>query len=354
MTYAIIMAGGIGSRFWPLSRRNRPKQLLNIFGDRSLIQETIDRLQPLIPPTCVRIVTIEEQIPALRKELPMLQKSSFLAEPLGRNTAPCIGLAAIHLAHVSPQAVLVVLPADHKIAREDDFRDILAMAISRAERGEELITIGIRPTRPETGYGYIQFKGSAQSHGIHKVKTFAEKPDRKMAEQFLHSGDFLWNAGIFIARADTLLEEFQKYLPDFHHDLMEYSKSIGTPHEMRARKQLYNATKSISFDYGIMEHADKVLVIPADIGWSDVGNWNEVKRQLPVDDNGNSVFGDGMTIASSNSFVHSPEHFTAIVGLENVVVVHTPDATLVCHLDRVQEVREIVAALDREKRINLL
>ncbi len=355
MTYAVIMAGGIGSRFWPLSRRSRPKQLLKIFGDKTLIQETVDRLSPLISTDMTFIVTVEDQIEGIRKSVPALQRSQFIAEPEGRNTAPCIALAAVHIAKTTPSAVIIFLPADHRIEREEEFRQILALAITQAQQDDTLVTIGIRPTRPETGYGYIQYEmNGVPAPGVYRVRTFAEKPDRSDAEMFLRSGDFLWNAGIFVVRADTLLEEFRRYLPDFHHDLMKYSQTIGTRDEMKARKHLYAQTKPISFDKGIMEHAKNVLVIPAEIGWSDVGNWSEVKRLHPSDQNNNAVLGDGEFVESNGCYIHSTGHYTAVVGLENIVVVHTDDATLVCHIDKVQEVREVVAALNRERREKLL
>ncbi len=354
MTYAVIMAGGIGSRFWPLSRRTKPKQLLKIFGDRTLIQETVERLSPLISIDMVRIVTVEDQVEGLRKSVPALQRNQFLTEPDGRNTAPCIALAAIHLAKVAPQSVIIVLPADHRIIREADFRDILATAITQAQNDDCLVTIGIRPTRPETGYGYIQYEENPPiAPGVHRVRTFAEKPERTDAELFIRSGDFLWNAGIFVARVDTLLEQYERYLPDFYHDLIEYSNTIGTREEMKSRKQLYAQTKPVSFDKGIMEHAKNVLVIPAEIGWSDVGNWNEVKRLHPADSNNNAIFGDGDFFGANGCYIHSTGHFTAVVGLDNVVVVHTEDATLVCNIDKVQDVRDVVAALSRERRDKL-
>lgn len=355
MTFAVIMAGGVGARFWPLSRRNKPKQLLKIVDNKPLITATMDRLLPLIPYPMVKIVTTNELVNPIRSILPALQIENFITEPSAKNTAPCIGLAAVHVAKQDPNAVMVILPSDHRIEKEDLFRQILSDAVIKAEQGTSIVTIGINPTRPETGYGYIQYKKpKIESLNVFEVKTFAEKPDKQMAQRFIESGDFLWNAGIFVVRVDFLLELFQKHLPSFYQDLHIYSNTIGTKSEEKARVALFNNTKPISFDYAIMEHTKNVQVIPADIGWSDVGSWNEIKRLAVEDANGNAISGDGLAVHSKNCYVQSTSQFTAIVGLENVVVITTPDAILVCHADKAQEIRDVVTTLDLRNRTELL
>ncbi|WP_420456530.1 mannose-1-phosphate guanylyltransferase [Rubrivirga sp.] len=356
--YAVIMAGGVGSRFWPRSRRSHPKQFLDVFGQASLIQNTFARLQPLVEAEHVLVVTHADYVGKTREHLPAVPAGNILGEPVARNTAPCIALATAKLIAQDPDATMVVLPADHLIANVERFHRVLRVAVKAAQGAGDgpapLVTIGIRPTHPETGYGYIQFDADGDLDGVrddgpadaprpHQVLTFAEKPDVQTAERFLDAGDFLWNSGMFIWRADAILAAFERYLPKVYKLFAPLASEFGTDREAAAIADAYNRSPKISIDYGIMEQADSVLVVPGSFGWSDVGDWRAVHELSEQDDAGNRAEGNVILKDTSRSFARSADgRLLVLVGMQDAVVVDTGDAVLVCHREQAQKVKDIV------------
>ena len=357
--YSVIIAGGKGTRFWPLSRSHRPKQLLKILGRRSLINETASRVLSISGRKQTLVVTVAEQLNALRKELHRLPRRNFLAEPYGKNTAPCIGLAALEVVVKNPGAVMVILPADHWVTDIDAFRNTIGSAVEIAMRQNSLVTIGIRPNYPETGYGYIM-KGKSlggKSGAAYQVERFREKPSVSMAQQLIRQGS-LWNSGIFVWKASLLLELLQRYQPTIARGLEQIKKaargkSLGAPspriRDIVARE--YKKMPNISIDYAVLEKAGsegKVITLEADFGWSDVGSWAAVHRMLPHDENGNAGNGKWLTLGAKNSLIHGADRLVVLLGVENTVVVDTPDALLVGDIRRSQEVRELVNELNNK------
>jgi mannose-1-phosphate guanylyltransferase len=274
-TFAVIMAGGVGSRFWPRSRERSPKQFLEILGGGTMIENTLSRLKPLVDQGNVFVVTNRIQADIVRQLVPEMPSSNVLAEPIGRNTAACVGLAALWINRIDPDALMVALPADHIVQNTEEFLRILQLALRVAEEKDALVTIGIKPTHPETGYGYIQSaeeeidRNEYRSQGVYRVKTFAEKPNLETAERFLQSGDFLWNSGIFVWKASVILRELELHLPELHEQLLDVRESIGTPVYEQTLEHAYRIIRSISIDYGIMEKAGNVFVVKGDFGWSE-------------------------------------------------------------------------------------
>lgn len=358
--YSVIIAGGKGTRFWPLSRSQRPKQLLKILSRKSLIRETVDRVAPLSGRARTMVVTIAEQLGALRKELSNLPRKNFLAEPQGKNTAPCIGLAALEVTMRDPRAVMIVLPADHWVADVAAFRRTLEAAVELARQHNSLITIGIRPDYPETGYGYI-IKGKSivkQADAVaYRVKRFREKPSAAMAKELIRQGA-LWNSGIFVWQAATLLELLRRYQPAIFEGLERIrstavGKSLSNP-SPRLRNIIFRAYEqmpNISIDYAVLEKAGsegKVLTLQADFDWSDVGSWAAVHRMLRRDAQGNAGNGKWLGFGAKNCLVHAPDRLVVLLGVEDAVVVDTPDALLIADLKRSQEVRELVDELKKQ------
>ena len=357
--YSVIIAGGKGTRFWPLSRSQRPKQLLKILSPKSLIVETADRIMTLSGLERTMVVTVADQLSALRKELPKLPRGNFLAEPQGKNTAPCIGLAALEVVARSPDAVMVILPADHWVKDIHAFRKSIGSAVDLAMRHDTLVTIGIRPDYPETGYGYI-VKGrlfGGKSGAAYQVKRFTEKPSISVAQRLIRQGS-LWNSGIFVWKASLLLELLQRYQPKIAQALEQIKtatrgKSLGAPspqiRNVVARE--YKKVPNISIDYAVLEKAGsegKVLTLEADFGWSDVGSWDAVYRMLPHDQNGNAGNGKWLARGAKNSLIHAEDRLVVLLGVEDTVVVDTPDALLVGNIKRSQEVRELVEDLNNK------
>lgn len=352
--FALIMAGGIGSRFWPRSKEKTPKQLLKIFGDNTMIQDTIARLEGAIPIENIFIITNKIQREEIIKQLPGIPPENILEEPFGRNTAACIGLASIMIEEKSKDAVTIVLPADHIIKNKDSFHNTLKSAAKFANETKGLVTIGIIPTRPETGYGYIQIDDAIVSDNIHKVLTFAEKPNYATAVRFLESGDFLWNSGMFIWRIDSILEEIRKFMPELYEGLEQMKKSMHTPDFEAVLGHVYGQLKNISIDYGIMEKSQKVFLIKGDFSWSDVGSWEEVYQLSEKNEEGNAVIGKVFTDMTSESYIYSPDKFTAVIGAENFIVINTEDALLICRRDKAQDVKKIIEHLKFSKMIDHL
>jgi len=353
--YGVIMAGGVGTRFWPRSREKSPKQLLEILGKGTMIQHTVQRLEPLIDAQRMFVITNRVQKLQVLKQLPHVPPENILDEPIGRNTAPCIGLAALHIRRLDPEAVMIVLSADHVIDKLEEFHRVLKLAVDTAEGSRGLLTIGIQPTHPETGYGYIQMhtdedrKNPHYASGVRRVKTFAEKPNLQTAERFLASGDFLWNSGMFIWRADAILRQIERCLPDLHNELNKIDETIGTPQYQAVLERAYGVIRGISVDYGVMEKAEEVYVIPAELGWNDLGSWDEVARLTGKDTGGNSITGTVIQRDTKDCYIFSPTKVVATIGVEDLIVVNTDDALLICRKGRSQDVKEIADYLKRKQ-----
>jgi mannose-1-phosphate guanylyltransferase len=353
--YGVIMAGGVGTRFWPRSRERTPKQLLEIVGKGTMIQNSVKRLDGLIDQRNIFVVTNRMQKAQIVRQLPGVPEENILVEPMGRNTAPCIGLAALHVRKQDPDGVMVVLPADHVIQDTKEFQRVLLVASEAAGKSDGLFTIGIHATHPETGYGYIQMyddqasPGPDATKGVHRVKTFAEKPSLQTAERFLASGDFLWNSGMFVWKVSAILQQIQRCLPELHAELIKIDEVIGTPSYQSVLETIYGIIRGISIDYGVMEKAEEVFVIPGSFGWSDIGSWDEVYRISGKDEKGNSITGKVIQKDTANSLIYSPDKVVATIGVEDIIIINTADALLVCRRGRSQDVKEISDFLKRKQ-----
>jgi len=356
--HAVIMAGGVGTRFWPLSRSRSPKQLLRFFDEQSMVQKTVARLDSLIPPERIVVVTNAVQEKSIRDHLPSIPSANILVEPVGKNTAPCIGLAAIHILRRDPDAVMTVLAADHLIEPAVDFCRTLDFGAKVAAEKNVLVTMGIPPTRAETGYGYVQFIDNDRIGSgdlvAHRVKTFAEKPNEETAKRFLQSGDFLWNSGMFIWRVSTILSLMEEYLPELHEGLGEIASAIGKRDYARELDRVYRGFRSISIDYGVMERAKDVYVIRAPFTWNDVGSWEEVYQLTKKDEQANAVRGDVVLHDVQRSLIFSHKKVVAAIGVTDLIIVETEDALLVCRRDQAQDVKKIVDQLVANGKDDLL
>jgi mannose-1-phosphate guanylyltransferase len=362
--HAVILAGGRGTRFWPRSRTRAPKQLLNIVGKETMLEQTVARLRPLIPPDRVWTVTNSEQAQEVRKQVPAPARPLVLTEPVGRNTAAAVALAALHVRHAARgDALLAVLPADHYIANPERYRVIVRAAIDIARDPGRMAVLGIPPTRPDTGFGYIERMGDAlDSRGfpVFAVRRFTEKPALAVAKEYAGSGLYHWNAGMFFWRASTFLDNLKKYLPKTHTALELLAANIGKRSYEKHLREIYPTLENISVDYAILEPATReqgpprVFVIPAEIGWSDIGSWTAVYELLAKKLGENIFAGPGTTIDAEGNFLWSPTKFVAAIGVRDLVVVETPDALLICPKERAQDVGKIVKQLEQEHRKNLL
>jgi len=352
--YAVIMAGGVGSRFWPRSKEKKPKQLIRVVGNNTMIQDTVKRLEGLVDNKNIIVITNKVQKMRVKEQLPQLPEENIIDEPFGKNTAACIGLASVLIKVKNNDAVMITLPADHLIKDDELFRQCLSNAADFAYKSKGLVTIGITPTRPETGYGYIQFDDTKIENDIYKVLAFAEKPNLSIAREFLESGDFLWNSGIFIWRVDAIYEEMKKYLPDLTEGLDKIEKTIGTQDFEKQLVQVYGQLKSISIDYGVMEKSKIVYLTKADFYWNDVGNWEAVYEVSEKNEDGNVIVGDVYSEKSFSSYIFSPRKFTAAIGVENLIIINTNEALLVCHRNNAQDVRDVVDYLKMVKRTELI
>jgi mannose-1-phosphate guanylyltransferase len=358
--YPVIMAGGSGTRFWPLSRKNRPKQFLALAGDEPLLAATVTRLPPLAKAKETFIVCGPAHAAAARKMLPKLPEQNFIVEPCARNTAPCVGLAALHVARKDERGVIVMLPADHHISKPAAFREAVASAADLASRGV-IATIGIKPSRPETGYGYLKIgprlaaRGRKGKGAAHKVERFVEKPDVVTAARYLADGGYLWNSGIFAFRADVILEEIRRAMPVLGEQLDAIDAAFGKPTYKKTLARIFPECPSISIDYGVMEKSKRIAVVPADFGWSDVGSFAALPDVKPTDRLGNVAEGDAVVVDAHNVVVLAKGgRPVAVVGIDDVVVVDAGDAVLVCRRDRAQDVRQAVEELSRRGREEVL
>jgi mannose-1-phosphate guanylyltransferase len=350
--YCVIMAGGSGTRFWPRSREARSKQFLPIIGKKSLLQQTINRFEPIVSRSNILVVAKKTQQALLEKTAAKIPPSNLIFEPVGKDTAPCIGLAAITVNKRDPDAVCLVTPADHTILEVPKFRKSILAAVQLAKEEDGFVTLGIVPDRPATGYGYIQIGGKMGSFyrvEAYRVKTFAEKPNHETAVQFLRSGDFLWNSGIFVFRTSVLLRAMEEFLPDLYEGLQEIEPTLDTPDYEAALARLYGQIRSISMDFGIMEKAANVFCIKATFQWSDLGSWEQVYKLSQKDEHGNAVVGNAVLVDTRNAYVYSSDGMVAAVGLENVVVVQEDGVTLVCGMDNTEDVKKVVDRLKRKR-----
>ncbi|HVB57827.1 MAG TPA: sugar phosphate nucleotidyltransferase [Candidatus Acidoferrales bacterium] len=362
---AVLLAGGRGTRFWPRSRARTPKQLLNITGPETMLRQTVARLKPIIQMQNMWVVTNIQQAAAVRREMHGVRASHVLAEPAGRNTAAAIGLAAIHLAREHGDALMAVLPSDSYVAHASRYRSLVRAALELARSPGNLVVLGVPPTRPETGYGYIERGNlSEKPRGVaaYKVLRFAEKPGLPVARKYVTSGKYLWNAGMFFWRVSTFLENLQRFLPETYDRLAELAKTIGTQHYASALRQTYSRLTNISVDYAVMEPATRatgtprVSVIPADVGWSDIGSWGAVYELLAAKPGANVSVGPSFTIDATGNYFWSPRKFVAAIGVCDLVLVETGDALLLCPRHRSQDVGKIVQWLEekRHKKVTLL
>ncbi len=352
--YVCIMAGGVGSRFWPRSKQKRPKQLLQIFGQHSMIKDTVKRLEGLVPYDRIFIVTNKIQKAKVIEELPFIPVKNIIDEPFGKNTAACIGLASIIIEKINKNAVVLTLPADHLIKEKDLFQKTLIQAAEFADKSNGLLTIGIKPTKPETGYGYIQVDEEIIENDVHKVLTFAEKPNVATAERFIESGDFLWNSGMFIWRVDAILNEIRFLMPELYNGLQEISKSIDADEYERVLPLVYGQLKSISIDYGIMERSKSVYLIKGNFSWNDVGSWEAVYELSEKDNFSNAKTGEVYLESTSGSFIYNPKKFTAVVGVKDLIIIETDDALLICNRKNAQDVKNVVDYLKMSNKTDLI
>ncbi len=355
-TYALILAGGVGSRLWPRSREGRPKQLLDLISERSMLQETVARVVPLVPPERIIVMTNQGYVTTVREQLPDVPATNVIGEPAVRGTASAVGFGAAIIARQDPDAVMFSLHADHYIRDVEGFRQALRAAAAVAGDGY-LVTIGIEPGYPETGYGYIErgeALGTFEGHIAYRVVRFTEKPDAEQAQAFVDSGRYYWNSGLFTWQVSTILEAFARYMPDTFEKLQVMASAIGTDREQETLNRVWPTLENQTIDYGIMERAERVAVVPADFGWSDVGTWNALFELMAADSERNVVVGDHVGVDTRGSFIYTDGRLIATIGVEDLIVVDVDDAVLICPRDRAQDVKALVDRLQREKRTDVL
>ena len=353
--YAVIMAGGIGSRFWPESRTAKPKQFLDILNmGKTLIQMTYERMRQLVPDEHIYVITFSEYASLVKEQLPSLSNKQILREPVRRNTAPCITYACSKIYAGDPNATVIITPSDHLISQEEKYYDVLNRCVDYVKDNGLLITLGIKPTKPATGYGYLQYVDAHSPENFYRVKTFTEKPTPEIAKTFLKSGDFLWNSGMFVWKAKTILQAVKEFLPEIYEAFREGSKFYNQPGEEAFIRDAYSQCTNISIDYGVMEKAGNVFTTPAQFGWSDIGSWEALYDVYEHDYLGNAVAGENVKIYdSANNMVMVPGHKLVVLqGLRDYCVIDTGDVLLICQKSHEQEIKQItvdlkVADLDR-------
>ena len=345
-TTALIMAGGRGERFWPRSRKNLPKQFLSLTGDgRTMIQLTVERILPLVDMEDIFIATNKDYKELVKKQLPELPEENILCEPVGRNTAPCIGLGAMHIAKKYEDALMMVLPSDHLIKYNKMFVSTLKEACQIAEENSNLVTIGITPDYAETGYGYIKFNPNISKGQAFAVDRFVEKPTREVAKEYLETEEYLWNSGMFVWKTSSILKNIELFMKDTYEGLVRIKESIGTEQEKQVLEKEFTAFRSESVDYGIMEKAEDIYTIPGTFGWDDVGSWLAVDRIRKSNEMGNVVSGNIITVNSRNCIIEGSKKLIATVGLEDLIIVDTEDATLICEKQSAGDIKKILENL---------
>jgi len=354
--YAFIMAGGVGSRLWPRSRARTPKQFIDLTSSRTMLQDSYARLLPTIPAENILVGVGVQYAPTVREQLPDIPPQNIVIEPSGRGTAPAIGLGALHIAQRDPDAVMVVVTADHHIGDAERFRRALMAAVQTATEGH-LVTLGITPTFPSTGYGYIrrgELLRRLDEFEVYRALRFTEKPNATMAQAFLDSGLYCWNSGMFIWKVSAIQREFERQMPTLHAQLREIAQALGTPDERTVLERVWAGVEKQTIDYGIMEHARNVAVMSVCIDWNDIGSWRTLMELLERDADGNVVEGTHIGIDTRNTLIYCPKKLIATIGIENLIIVETDDALLICAQDRCQDVREIVRQLQAQDRQDLL
>lgn len=354
--FSVVMAGGRGKRFWPLSRASRAKHLLPIVGSKTLLEVTIERILPILDPTKIVVVTQNCQVEATKQALRRFSSVRILVEPVGKNTAACIALATAHLLSLHDDCVVAFMPADHFIANPDRFRDALLKAMDFASNAKVIVTLGVRPTRVATGFGYIEIGRMLESAGEHcfyEVARFTEKPDQHKAMEFVGSGRYLWNAGIFISRASVMMQEIRKWLPQTATQFDKYAKATDAERP-KILEQVYSILADISIDFGVMEKSDIVTVLPVDIGWDDVGSWESYAKYLAQDEFGNSFCGTHIGIDTSDSIVYTDGAIVATLGIKDIIIIVTGDSVLIADRRRSEEVQRIVDMVEKKGLTHLL
>lgn len=355
---AVVMAGGKGERFWPKSRVKFPKQLLNLTGKDTMIQQAIKRLEALINDDNIYIITNEDYAQLISQQVENIKPRNILIEPMGKNTAACIGLAAVHIGMKDPEAVMVIIPSDHLIKDCEEFKKTLELSIQLANKADNIITIGIKPTYPETGYGYIKIgkeNDNAWKKDVFRVDRFVEKPDKKTAEGYIESNDYLWNSGMFVLKVSTLYKNMKKFMPDLYTALENIRESIGTDEEDNILNKEYSKLESISIDYGIMEKTKSIYVIPASFGWDDVGTWTSLERIHKPDGDGNILEGNILSVESKKCIIQGMnDKLIAVMGIEDVIVVDTGDVTLVCSKQKAQNMKDLLKEIKNRNMENYL
>lgn len=349
--YALILAGGSGTRFWPRSRKNKPKQLLNITGDEILLKKTIKLTKPIVPVGRIYIITTQSQAAIIKKTIPEIPDENILLEPYGKNTAPAIGLSSLYIQSADPNAVVAILPADHYIKDTDRFHQTILSGASKASEETCIVTIGIPPKGPETGYGYIQAGEIIDNRKkIFAVKSFHEKPNLNTAESYVKNGNFFWNSGIFITKTSSMIQEIKTHMSHTYACLNKIRPSLGADNEQEAIKECYQNMESISIDYGVIEKSKNVFMIEGDFGWNDVGSWPSAAQYWPADTKKNAFIGEIISLDSAQCIVYSPKKLVALLGVEDLVIIEEDDVLMVCKKQRSQDIKRLVALLQSQGR----
>ncbi|WP_303918397.1 MULTISPECIES: mannose-1-phosphate guanylyltransferase [Draconibacterium] len=355
--YTLIMAGGSGTRFWPRSKTAKPKQYLNIFGEQSLLQDTIERFATFTQKENIYIVSSATQAKVLEEQTPMLPKENLIYEPVGRNTLPCIGLAAMYAEREDPDGVMVVSPSDHLITNTALFEDTVLAAAKIANERDGIVTLGITPTYPATGYGYVQTAEDITGNETikqFKVERFVEKPDEATAADYLKQGGFYWNSGLFVFKVSVFLKAVEEFAPELYADLRKIQADLGNPSYPETLDTIYRAVESISVDYGIMEHAKNIYLVEGNFDWNDLGSWESVYQTDKKDENGNAGMGEAIFLDAKNSYVSTDDGLVAVVGLDDVIVVRDGNTTLVCKRDNAEDIKKIVEQLKANNKSEYL